>query len=98
MGTNIIYRAGYSHNTFGLLYPDLASNILGSFIMGFLVADSTPKAVAFLPPWHIWQVSPMHAQNTDISILPPTCILQCCRYDLSACIWLHLTYNLRALQ
>lgn len=52
---------GGAHQTFGAYFPDLASNMLGSFIMGVLTSASALKsesarAVAILPEDHAWQV------------------------------------------
>lgn len=61
MSTRGLGTAGTTKNSFGAYFPDLASNMLGSFIMGGLIASSTfglasDKAVAALPLGHPWQV------------------------------------------
>ena len=53
--------AGVTRNSLGTYFPDLASNMLGSFLMGLLAASSTlgqptNKAIAILPHNSAWQV------------------------------------------
>ena len=53
--------AGGAHRTYGAYFPDLASNMLGSFVMGILTSASALKAesaraIAILPEDHAWQV------------------------------------------
>ena len=57
--------AGEAHRTYGSYFPDLAANMLGSFIMGVLTSASALKgesarAVAILPEDHAWQVVSLH--------------------------------------
>ena len=54
-------HAGFTKHSFAAYFPDLASNMLGSFVMGTLIASVTfeldsAKAVAALPLGHPWQV------------------------------------------
>jgi hypothetical protein len=61
--TTILWAAGDRHGMLGSYFVDLASNMLGSFVMGVLTASSafdkpTPKSIAVLPENHVWQVRP----------------------------------------
>lgn len=60
-----ILHAGLARNSLGAYFPDLASNMLGSFLMGLLAASSTlgqptNKAIAILPHNSAWQVPLSH--------------------------------------
>ncbi|EIE20421.1 hypothetical protein COCSUDRAFT_43867 [Coccomyxa subellipsoidea C-169] len=54
---------GLKHNTLGAYFTDIASNMLGSFIMGLLAAGATlglssKKEIAILPAKSSWQSAP----------------------------------------
>ena len=53
-------KAGTTKDSYGAYFPDLAANMLGSYVMGFLAAASalgvkSKKPVGFLPPGHPFQ-------------------------------------------
>ena len=57
------FPTGLGADPYGAYFPDLPSNVAGSFIMGLAAASSTlalgtPKPVAALPPGHPWQGRP----------------------------------------
>ena len=66
--TRIVLAGSTKHN-YGAYFPDLASNMLGSFVMGLLTAsyaqDPESKAVLVLPDSHIWQVSPSYTVGSS---------------------------------
>ncbi len=56
-----LLTSGERHGELGSYFVDLASNMLGSFVMGLLTATSAldataSKSLAVLPESHVWQV------------------------------------------
>lgn len=57
-----MHDAGLRHRSLGAYFPDLPSNMLGSFLMGLFAASGTlgipnSKELAILPESSNWQVA-----------------------------------------
>ena len=57
-----VHGTGSRHRSLGAYFPDLPSNMLGSFLMGLLAASGTlgipnSKELAILPESSSWQVA-----------------------------------------
>ena len=67
-----MHDTGLRHRSLGAYFPDLPSNMLGSFLMGLFAASGTlgipnSKQLAILPESSNWQV----AHSSPITCLSP---------------------------
>ena len=67
---------GTRHRSLGAYFPDLPSNMLGSFLMGLLAASGTlgipnGKEIAILPAYSSWQVARSYSITLHCTTLSP---------------------------